>query len=520
MTWRRAIFLALVLLLAAAACGDGEPGRGEARAGGRVAGAPGASFVLLTLDTTRADRLGAYGGPQGATPNLDALAREGAFFERVYAVAPTTLPAHATLFTGVDPTRHGLRHNGVHFLGDDAVTLAEVLQCRGFATAAFVSSAVLERRYGLAQGFAVYDDDCRAPRRALGRYAERQAADTVDRALAWLDSAPPNARFFLWVHLYDPHAEFAAPEPFAATWKSDPYTGEIAYMDAQIGRLLAHPRLGPGTLISAIGDHGESLGEHGEANHGMLLYEGTLRVPWLVRGPGVVAGRRVDEPAAQVDLVPTALDLLAIDAPASSPTGDRGRSWAATLANEDGARGPGKPSPAHDEGAMARVLYSETLAPFLSYGWAPLHAVRRGAWKLIDGPSPELYDTERDPGELDNRIGTEKAIARELGRALEAIAAADVGSAAPAPLDAAEAEKLRSLGYLTTAHPRRPDQELPDPKAMIAVHRRLGEAQQSLLAGDAAAAAAELAAVVAQDPGNVTALETQATALTRLEPRR
>ena len=172
-------------------------------------------------------------------------------------------------------------------------------------------------------------------------------------------------------------------------------------------------------------------------------------------------------------------------------------------------------APEHEE-APARVLYSETFTPFLSYGWAPLHAVRRGAWKLIDGPSPELYDTERDPGELDNRIGDEKAIARDLGRRSRPSPPPMSASAAPAPLDAAEAEKLRSLGYLTTAHPRRADRELPDPKAMIAVHRRLGEAQQSLLAGDAAAAAAAIAEVVAQDPGNVTALETQATALTRL----
>jgi arylsulfatase A-like enzyme/predicted Zn-dependent protease len=501
MTRRRTTASAVIAVsLLLAACG-----RGGERANDQARAAPGApSLLLITLDTTRADHLGPYGGPAAATPNLAALARDGALFEHVWAVAPTTLPAHVTLFTGEEPTRHGVRHNGVHALSDDATTLTEIVRRRGFATAAFVSSAVLERRYGLAQGFDVYDDEPTEARLELGRQAERSAGETVDRALRWLDARTVDQRFFLWVHLYDPHARYAPPRPYAETWRDRPYLGEIAYMDAELGRLLRHSRLATNALVIAIGDHGESLGEHGEDYHGMLIYDAALRVPWIVRGPGIARGLRVAGPATGVDLLPTTLDLLEVEKPAPSSPND-GRSWASALRGGDGA-------------APERPIYSETLAPLLSYGWAPLHSVRRGSWKLIDAPAPELYDTASDPGELYNRIDDEKAVARRLGEDLVAIAAeGERAAAAPAaPLDAAQAEKLRSLGYLTAAQPRRAGRVLPDPKTMMGTHRELGEAQEALLRGEPEVAATKLESVLADDPDNVTALEVHGTALLRL----
>jgi arylsulfatase A-like enzyme/predicted Zn-dependent protease len=485
------LFVSLALL----ACGGAEHP-------GDAAIAP--SLLLLTLDTTRADHLAPYGGPPEATPNLAALAREGAVFEQAYAVAPTTLPTHVTLFTGQSPPHHGVRQNGMHALSDEALTLTEILHDRGFTTGAFVSSVVLERRYGLAQGFDVYDDETPSTRLSLGRPAERSARDTVDRALQWLDSLPAGRRFFLWVHLYDPHAEYTPPPPHDADWKERPYLGEIAYMDAEAGRLLDHPRLQRDLVVTAIGDHGESLGEHGEANHGMLIYDAVLRIPWIVRGPGIAAGSRIEHPASEVDLLPTMLDLLGVEQPAAAD--EEGRSWAGAL-----ERG--------ELPVTERPIYSETLTPFLSYGWAPLEAVRRGRWKLIDGPSPELYDTRDDPGELRNRIEDRKAIARRLGADLAAITAAgeSSGDLAETPrLDPEQAEKLRSLGYLTAAQPRRDGSTLPDPKTMIDLHRQFREAQEALFGGDAAAAEAKLDSLLERDPHNVAMLEAQATALTRL----
>ena len=464
------------------------------------------SFVLVTLDTTRADRLGAYGRGDAHTPSLDELARRGAMFERAYAATPVTLPSHATIFTGEHPPTHGVRDNGLHALPDEATTLAEVLRSRGYRTAAFVSAAVLARRYGLAQGFEVYDDDLEGGRpRQLRMVAERTADVTVGAAGRWLDDLTGDAPLFLWVHLFDPHAPYAPPPSFATRLPGRPYDGEIAFADAEVGRLLAHPRLARAAaagalLVMAIADHGEGLGEHGEASHGMLAYEATLRVPWIVAGPGVRAGLRVAEPVSQADLLPTALALL-----------DPGR--APSLAGDGESQGDrlrGVPAP-----GGRRAVYAETLVPYFAYGWSPLRAWIEGSWKLIEAPAPELYDVAADPAEARNLHAVERDRAALLTRDL----ATRFGSPDAAPREARVAPdpssdaKLRSLGYLGGRGAAVPARARRDPKTMMDVHRSIERAEAHLYARDFAEAVRELRSALERDPDNLAALEDMAVAL-------
>lgn len=469
------------------------------------------SFLLVTLDTTRADHLEPYGARGAETPALAALAGEGALFERAYAVAPVTLPTHASLFTGQDPPAHGVRNNGIHALPPTATTLAELLRDAGFRTGAFVSAAVLDRRYGLDQGFEHYDDDLaggnpKAPREV----AERPAEATVAAARTWLDALPATERFFLWVHLFDPHAAYAPPPLWAERFRDRPYDGEIAYADAQLARLLEHPRLGRfETMVMVVGDHGESLGEHGEASHAMLAYDATLRIPWLVRLPQGPRGLRLQAPVSQVDLLPTALDLLGLGKPGTAQTGV---SLAARLRGTE----------AEGAAAWERALYAETLVPFYTYGWAPLHALRRGHFKLIEAQTPELFDLEHDPGELADLSTARPAETRALRRELREL----VGAAEPpaaTDLDPETAARLRSLGYLSASGARAARRSRPDPKTMIEVHRAVERAEQRLWAREFEAAAREFEAVLEKDPENLAALGDLAKAqaeLSRLEPAR
>jgi len=504
--------LATLLLVGSAGCGGGGS-EGRSVGGGEAAvvlpgtaTGPVRSFVLLTLDTTRPDHLSPYGAEDVETPHLQALATAGAVLEHAYATTPVTLPSHASLLTGLDPPEHGVRNNGTHVLPEGLPTLAAVLRGRGFATAAFVSAAVLEARYGLDRGFATYDDDLSGGKpREPRMIAERPAEVTVDAALAWLDAAPED-RFFLWVHLFDPHAAYEPPSPWAERFSERPYDGEIAYMDHQIGRLLAHPRVAaPTTLVMAVGDHGESLGEHGEASHAMLAYDATLRIPWIVRGPGVAPGVRISPPVSQIDLFPTVLGLLQL--PGVTGPDLPGRDLTAEL------RGVPEPS-------RPRELYAETFVPFYTYGWARLRTLRRDGWKYIAAPTPELYHIAEDPGELDNLHDRRPQRAAELSARLERIAAADGDHAGTArPPDRDTREKLRSLGYLagagTTAGDL-PDSQRPDPKRMIELHRTVERAEHHLHARDFERAVTELRQVLARDRGNPAALADLATALGEL----
>jgi arylsulfatase A-like enzyme len=382
-------------------------------------------LVIITLDTTRADRLPAYGFGSVATPAIDALVSRGAVFDEAVSVAPLTLPAHTSLFTGLYPANHGVRENGSRPLDRSHATLAGVLHDRGFHTAAFVGSIVLAADRGLSAGFDVYDD---GGERGAPAPHRRDGGEVVDRARAWiggLDGKP----FFLWVHLYDVHAPQALPMEFRRA-SGDRYEGGIAYVDAQIGRLLdalGRRRLSSKTVIVVAGDHGESLGEHGENEHGIFLYESTLRVPLVVCVPGVAA-RRVAAVTSLVDVFPTVLQLLGI---APSVPHD-GVSLVPALT---GGRLPN------------RAIYAESMYA-ARFGWGPLRMIRDREFKFIDAPRPELYDLEADPVEGQNLADAHSAIAAALKRELLAMDV-DVsvrGDAARLPPDRLQA--LQALGYV------------------------------------------------------------------------
>jgi arylsulfatase A-like enzyme len=357
------------------------------------------SLLLITMDTTRPDHLQPYGATNVETPGLQALADSGVVFDHAYSVAPITLPAHTSIHTGLYPPQTGVRNNGIHYVPAEVTTLAERLRAAGFHTGAFVSASVLDHRYGLNQGFEVYDDDLSSGRERHPRMVpDRPAESTVTAASAWLDKLADGDRYFLWVHLYDPHATYSPPSPYRDRYQDHLYDGEIAYMDSQIARLLAHPRIaaGRGVAVIVLADHGESLGEHGEQTHGILAYDSTLHVPLIMRLPGSKAGTRVAQNVSQVDLVPTVIDLFHL-------SGDPGLPGRSLLPLVQGA-GP------------AQSAYAETYLPFYTYGWAKLRVLRQERWKYIDGPAPELYDIMRDPRELSNQLKEQPGIAHDMQR--------------------------------------------------------------------------------------------------------
>jgi arylsulfatase A-like enzyme len=383
------------------------------------------SLVIVTLDTTRADRLPAYGFAGVATPTIDELVSRGAAFDEAVSVAPLTLPAHTSLFTGLYPPHHGVRDNAGRAVDRSHPTLAEILHDRGFRTAAFVGSTILNADRGLSRGFDVYDDGHRDGTPAPAR---RPGSEVVDRARAWIDGLGGEP-FLLWVHLYDVHASQALPIEFRRTY-GDRYEGGIAYADAQIGRLFDALRL-RGQLSKAIivvaGDHGESLGEHGEKEHGVFLYDSTLRVPLILCAPGVAA-RRVAGLTSLVDIVPTVLSLLGIATPARLD----GISLVAALRS-------GRVSD--------RAIYAESLYA-AHFGWGALRMLRDGRFKFIEAPRPELYDLETDPTEAHNlaneRLATAAALHREL-QAMNASVSAQT-DISQLPLDRLRA--LEALGYV------------------------------------------------------------------------
>ncbi len=476
--------------LAAAACGDDDATHGS---GQRQPPA----VLLITLDTTRADRLGAYGSTSGATPFLDALAARSVVFERAYAVAPMTLPAHASLFTGRLPTRTGVRWNGEQRLPDaaaDLPTLAERLRGAGYATGAFVSASVLDRAFGLDRGFERYDDEVGEAVAGPGGAwkAERPARETLARALAWLAEQRSGRPVFLWVHLFEPHDPYLPPAPFDSRFADDPYSGEIAATDAALARLLEHPRFRreAEAIVSVIGDHGESLGEHGEATHGILLHEATLHVPWLLAAPGIPP-RRLGGLVSQVDLAPTLL-ALAGAAPLAEASALDGIDLSSAM------RGAA-------DGGRSRTLYAESLYASALYGWAPLRSTRRGSYKWVAGTRGELYDIDADPGETRDLRVTQPAEAGALERALAEIRARETlagAAAAPLPMDAALAASLRSLGYLSAGAPGSESAAAEDPRDRIALHERLRALDAQWQSGDLRGAERALDELFAADPRN------------------
>ncbi|MDX1390408.1 MAG: sulfatase, partial [Acidobacteriota bacterium] len=315
------------------------------------------SVILVTLDTTRADRIGAFGGEAVPTPNLDRAADEGVVFENAVSPVPLTLPAHGSIMTGRYPASHGVRHNGIYRLRGSEITLAERFAEAGFATAAFVGAYVLNAGFGVEQGFSTYDDlpfDSYASEGLPGLYEAQRTADEVNAAVFdWLDHRP-DGRFFLWVHYYDPHDPYDPPEKPSRTLHGSGYDREISYIDACFGdlvRRLERDDLLDRTLLVVVGDHGESLGEHHEKTHGVFLYKGAVDVPFLIRAPGLVPeGRRVSGPVGLVDVAPTLIDLLGF-APMSRAQGRTLKPWIAGGFD-------------HVEG----IAYAETLFPRIEFG--------------------------------------------------------------------------------------------------------------------------------------------------------
>lgn len=389
--------------------------------GGRT---PGITNVLIvTLDTTRADRLSPYGYMNARMPALERLAAEGVVFDQAITVAPLTLPAHVSLFTGLLPSTHGVRDNADEPLDARVPTLARVLQSRGFRTAAFVGSVVLHSDRGLAAGFDTYSDVPAHASAHLGR--QRPGNEVVDEAIAWLERSD-GSPFLVWTHLYDPHAPYAPPEPFRSA-DPNPYVAELLFADAQVGRLVnALDRLGLAdrTLVIVAGDHGEGLGEHGEQAHGLFLYDSVLRVPLIVRGPSIAPGRVADV-VRSTDVMPTILDFLHVPAMCFDGTSLRGAMRGERVDLE---------------------AYSETLYP-TRMGKPSVHALRDGRFKLIDGARREMYDLDRDPFEQHNIIEERSRTAAALRGRLSVLAqrrAAAMLTAVPDELK----ERLAALGYV------------------------------------------------------------------------
>lgn len=447
------------------------------------------NLLLVTIDTLRADRLGAYGHEGAATPNLDRLAAGGVRFANVYSPVPLTLPTHATLFTGHYPFSTGVRVNGVHYLDESAVTLAERLRQNDYDTAAFVAAYVLISRFGLAQGFDRYEDSLGLDN--LFRFTSELRADEIHRRFAdWLHERRARSdagKFFAWLHFYDPHLPYDPPAPYADEFSDSPYDGEIAFVDSILGRALSDLEEDAldNTLVVVTSDHGEAFGEHVERGHGLLTYDETLRVPLIFWAPGgLPRGLVVEQRVSLVDVMPTLLELLGLED--GDGDGDRdGRSLRPLLA--------GRELPPRD-------LYFESLAGVEEKGWAPRTGVVAEDMKFIDVPRPELYDLVADPAERRNllvsseRAGREKRT--ELERRLRALVAdgSDAGSGdAERDLDAEDRRQLTALGYLSTTTAVA-DSAL-DPKRGIEIDMRTRDARTLVQNGHVDRAEAVLSAL-------------------------
>jgi arylsulfatase A-like enzyme/Flp pilus assembly protein TadD len=481
---------AVVAAAVAAGCGGESPPDAPAHA---------RHLVVVTIDTLRADRVGVYGYKGAATPHLDSLARDGAMAPQASSHVPLTRPSHVALFTGRLPSETGIRDNISPAVVPALPLLAELAKKAGFATGAFVSSVVLDSSSGLDRGFDVYDDEVVGPEGAAEflNTLQRRGDAVTDAAVAWLDKtrgASPAGRVFLWLHLYDPHDPYEPPEPWGSRFASSPYDGEVAFADEQVGRLdaaLARLGLKADTALIVTSDHGEGLGDHGETLHGFFAYETTLRVPFLVRGPGVVPGQRLSGTVALVDVFPTALDLMGLPLPAAAAL--NGRSLAPELRG-----GPARPE---------APVYAESLVPLLHFGWSDLRVLRDGRYKYIQAPRPELYDLVHDPGETANLAPAQSpraaALRAALGRFLDAERAAAARTAGSAPAVAPELlEKLGALGYVGGAAPAETATPGADPKDMAVEFRIANDLmREGLLAlhgRDYAKSAARFQAVLAR----------------------
>ncbi len=475
------------------------------------------SVVVVTLDTTRADHLSCYaaetvaeGHGRAKTPHLDALAAGGVRFAHATAQVPLTLPSHACIFTGTYPEVHGLRDMGGFVLDPKHLTLATMARNSGFLTAAFVGSKAVGRQFGLQQGFDLYDDEITSHHeegKLPGVFPERRAQATTDRAVEWLKQHTQQ-NFFLWVHYYDAHAPYDPPEPYRSAYKHDLYSGEIAYVDEQVGRLLDcldQQKLRERALVVVIGDHGEGLNDHGEGTHGIFVYDDTLHVPLILAGPGVPAGRVIATQVRSIDLLPTVAEFLAL------PTNPAAQGVSLWPLIEHGRQETGRGS---------NYAYIETLYPKTYMNWSELRGMRTDGWKFILAPTPELYDLEHDPAERQNVIDRHPAEAGQLQRKIwEVIGpAAHDQNVTYVPVSQETRQELESLGYVSAGTPREIvlDMSGPDPKGRVSTLAAMQQYDRFMKAKAFGQAAHAMADAVRADPTNPLARLYLATAYERL----
>jgi len=445
------------------------------------------NIILITLDTTRADRMGFLNSKSGLTPNLDSLARQSTVFASAYAQVPLTTPSHATILTGTYPQFNHVSDLGFS-LSTDLPYLPDIVRQHGYRTAAFVGSQVLDPKSGGApgfdRGFERYDAPfhLRAPREDRYQSVERRGMMVVNSALAWLNQ-PPQTPFFLWLHFYDPHDPYDPPAPFKARYAALPYDGEIAYVDFAIGKLLTALRsrgLYDQSLIVVVADHGEALGEHGERSHGLFLYDETLHVPLLVKLPGASPTHlRIESRVGLVDIAPTVLQQVGIPAPAAM----QGRSLL-ELVKSNASRNP--KTAKSDVLAQDRSQYAETDYPYRAFGWSSLRSWRTGKYLYIDAPKPELYDRSLDPGATQNLVNSASSVAATMAAQLEEFRRKTGRSDKADPvLTAHQVQQLQALGYVSSgsSKPEAEEKERgPDPKDKVEIanllHQALLEAEE------------------------------------------
>jgi tetratricopeptide (TPR) repeat protein len=499
---------AIASIIAFAAIAMLLSGCGRLGGGGPWKGAP---VILISIDTLRSDHLPAYGYGKVETPALDALARDSVLFERAYSHVPLTLPSHASILSGRLPGEHGVRDNiGYRFDARRFPDLPVLLHQAGYATGGAVSAFVLRGETGISAGFDYYDSQVDV--QLSGAIGQSQRAGRITEGLlsAWLQRAAGGAKpVFAFLHLYEPHSPYTPPEPFASRYRDAPYDGEIATADSIVGDFLGElRRLGiyDRALVVLLSDHGEGLGDHGEREHGLLLYREALQVPLLVKLPGSAQrGRRVAAPAELVDVLPTVLAAVGLPVPAGLP----GRS----LLGGAGADGAVGANGSDSAGLPAREIYAETEYPRLHFGWSELSSLIRDRYHYIHGPDPELYDLAADPGERRSVLLAERPVFVALR---QDVLGFQRQLAAPAAADQETRQRLASLGYATGTVAVGRNEILPDPKKQIPLMRDLSHAMELFAAQRWAEAAPAFRAALRQNPRMVDAWEHLGHALEKL----
>lgn len=473
-----------VTTLFALVCCAGPPAR-------RLDSSP--DILLITLDTARADRFSFMGSSPVLTPRIDQLAAEGAAFLSAVAPSPITLVSHVSLFTGLYPPNHGVRDNGRFVLGSEHLTLAEILRARGYETGAFIGAAVLDSQFGLDQGFDAYDDDILATDTGgMFTFDRRTGRSVVASTLQWIESRGPDP-ILVWVHLYDLHAPYRLTEEDMNLYSDRPYDGLIADVDRITGELIDRYkslRNYDNTIVVLTADHGESLGEHREKTHGVFVYESAVRIPLVIRGPGIPAGVAVKSQAQLVDVTPTLLSLVGTEIPERTD----GRNL---LPHIQGASAVGD-----DERA-----YLESFLPLFSYGWSGLRGVRTSRWKYVEGVEPELYDLLTDPREEVDLADTKPELVRDFQEWIQSKFPSD--SPEKSTLREVEEglrEKLEALGYLGGGPKSPEDREELDPREMIGVQNDLSEALRVFERGSWDTAVKSLTKLATENPSNLAIL--------------